>query len=526
MDRNPSPTPSSTDSPTGAPTRPDRRRRAGWRRAALAFVAATALLTAACGGSGSDSGDRGSGGTGGGSGGGGTAAADLPPCPLDALTNHTGPKIELTVWHFLSAKTKESLEGLAAKYNASQDKVEVKVESQGTNNDEVWKKYTAGISSKQLPGIAILDDTVTQQIADSGTVLPAQSCIDADRYDMSDFLPTGKAYYTLDGVLYPGSLNLSGALLYYNKNHFRKAGLDPDKTPKTLAELREYAEKIKAANIAGLGKPIILNLGAPLVEMWLTGVGQPVVNNDNGRGGGTTDAAAFDTDTTRELYTWIDQMSADGLLEVLPNTSGQINHYLGMANQTSSITIETSTAATSVEAFLGGNLDTSAVPGVDSSAVDLNALDFGAAEVPGLREPGKLSMGGGAWYMTNTGPPEVQAAAWDFIKFFNTVDSQVQWNIDGSYLPYRMSAVEDPRLKAKWTDTLSGRWLAIAYDELLNGIDPAFPGPLMGPYDQFRQSIRGSIDAMIFKDTPPDAAIRTASDETTKALGQYQEGGF
>lgn len=493
------------------------------RRALLALAASTALVVAACGGSGSSSSDGAGGSSGSGGSGGSTPGktVDLPPCPLDALANHTGPRIELTVWTFLGAKTLDSLNDLAAKYNASQDKVTVKIENEGTNNDEVWKKYTAGIASKQLPGIAILDDTVTQQIIDSGTVLPAQSCIDADHYDMADFLPTAKAYYTIDDVLYPSSLSLSGALIYFNKNHFRRAGLDPEKAPTTLAEVREYAQKIKDAGV--VDKPLILNLGAPLIEMWLTGVHQPVVNNDNGRGTGTTDAAAFDTDTTRELYTWIDQMQADGLLEVLPNTSGQVSHYLGMANQTASMTIETSTAATSVEAFLQGNLKTG---DIDSSNIDLSKLDFGAAEVPGLREPGRLSMGGGAWYMMNTSSPEVQAAAWDFSKFFNTVDSQVQWNIDGSYLPYRMSAVEDPRIKVKWNDTLSGRWLKIAYGELLNGIDPNFPGPLMGPYEQFRKAIRDSIDAMVFKGATPEQAIGDASSETTKALQDYQDGGF
>ena len=76
-------------------------------------------------------------------------------------------------------------------------------------------------------------------MVDCGTVLPAQSCIDADHYDTSDLRPAGKDYYTIDGVLYPASINLSSPLLYYNKNHFRRAGLDPDKPPTTLDELRD-----------------------------------------------------------------------------------------------------------------------------------------------------------------------------------------------------------------------------------------------------------------------------------------------
>ncbi|MGZ4704114.1 MAG: extracellular solute-binding protein [Acidimicrobiales bacterium] len=479
----------------------------------MAPALAVALIAAACGGS---SGSSNAGKT--------TDTADLPACPVHALDSVTQP-VEIKLWHFLSGKTGDTLKALAATYNASQSKVKVDIESQGTSNEELFKKYQAGMASKDLPAIAVMDDTVTQQVIDSKTVIPATSCIQADNYDMSDFLKTGMDYYTVGGVLWPTSINLSGALLYYNKGHFQQAGLDPAQTPKTLDEVRQYAQKIKDAHIAGVDHPIALKVNSPLIEMWLTGAGAPVVNNDNGRGSGTTDTAAFDDDTTRELYTWIQSMSADGLLDVIPDTPGQVGQYASMATAHASMTIETSTAATTVEAFLKGNLDPNSVGG-DLGTIDPNALVIGAGPVPGIDQPGRLQMGGGAWYITDTGTPEQQAAAWDFMKFFNSLESQVTWNIDGGYLPYRTSATKDPRVVEDWTKTLSGQWLAIAYNELLEGVDPNFPGPLMGPYDQFRTSIRNSIESMVFKGSSPESVITQASDETTKALEQYNAGGF
>jgi sn-glycerol 3-phosphate transport system substrate-binding protein len=479
-----------------------------------ALVATVGLLAAACGGGG-----------GGGDGNEGAAGGELSECPLDALETATGT-VEVVLWHFLGAEPAAALEQLADEYNASQSKVRVRVESQGTNNDELWAKYRAGIGTGDLPAIAVADDTVTVDIVDSGTVLPAQSCIDADGYDMSDFLPAAQQYYTIDGVLYPASVNLSGALLYYNKNHFRQAGIDPETVPTTLDQVREYAERIKASGV--VEKPVILKIGPPLIEMWLTGAGIPVVNNDNGRGDGETNEAAFDTDTTVQLYTWFQQMDDDGLLTVVPDTPGQIDQYLGMAQQTASMTIETSTAATTIEKFLGGDTSVAeqAPGGTGTTEVDLGALDIGAGEVPGISAPGRLQMGGGAWYMTNTGSPEVQAAAWDFMKFFNSQPSQVTWNLRGSYLPYRTSAVDTPAIQERWTTTLAGRWLAIAYDELLNGVDPDFPGPLMGPYDEFRVAIRKSVEQMIFAGAAPADVVRQASEETTAALQRYQDENF
>ena len=481
-------------------------------RSLVALVAFT-LLAVGCGSSGNND-DNGA-----------SATTELPECPVGALAGAGGP-VEVVLWHFLAGTTGDTLEQLASEYNASQSQVHVRVESQGTNNDELWSKYRAGIGTGDLPAIAVTDDTVTVDIVDSGTVLPAASCIEADSYDMTEFLPAAQQYYTVDDVLYPASVNLSGALLYYNKNHFRRANLDPDTTPGTLDEVRQYAEQIKASGV--VERPVILKVGPPLIEMWLTGAGQAVVNNDNGRGSDDTTSAAFDTDTTVQLYTWFQQMEQDGLLTVVADTPGQIDQYLGMAQETASMTIETSTAATTIEAFLGG--DTSVAedaPGdADASGVDVTALDIGAGEVPGITEPGRLQMGGGAWYMTNTQAPEVQAAAWDFMKFFNTQQSQVTWNLSGGYLPYRTTAVDTPAVQERWTQTLAGQWLAIAYDELLNGVDPDFPGPLLGPYDEFRRAIRSSVEDVVFNNTPPADAVRSAADATTAALERYQEENF
>jgi sn-glycerol 3-phosphate transport system substrate-binding protein len=486
----------------------------GRARLLAAVLTVGALVAAACG-----DGDDG----GGGGGGGGEGA--LPECPIEALEQAQEP-VEVVLWHFLVAKTEEALAQIVDEYNASQSKVRVRIESQGTSNDELFAKYRAGIGSGDLPAIAVVDDTVTRQMIDSGTVLPAQSCIEATGYDMSDFVAGARDYYTIDGTLYPSSLSLSSALLYYNKNHFRRAELDPETTPQTLDEVREYAETIKAAGV--VETPVVLKVSPPILEMWLTGAGQPVVDNDNGRGPGETTEATFDTDTTVGLYAWVQAMVADGLMQAVPDTPGQINHYLALAQQNGSMTIETSTAATTVEAFLGGDTSVAAdvAPGADAGSIDLAALDIGAAEVPGIDAVGRIAMGGGAWYVTNTSPPEVQAAAWDFLTYFNDLDSQVTWNLVGSYLPYRISAADDPRVQERWTTTMAGRWLAVAYDQLLTGIDPEFPGPLMGPYEQFRQSLRDSVDEVIFRGATPADAVAGAAEETTAALQQYNDESF
>jgi sn-glycerol 3-phosphate transport system substrate-binding protein len=327
-----------------------------------------------------------------------------------------------------------------------QANVAVSGAKQGAAYEELLRKYQAAIPSKSLPDLAIMEDTTTQYMIDSDTVLPAQSCLNADKMSKDAFVQTAVDHYSVNDVLYPASANLSDILTYYNKNHFRRAGLDPEKAPQTLDEVQAYAQKIKDAGI--VDKPIILKLDSWFIETQLTGSEKPVVNNENGRGPGRTTEAAFDTPETQKLFAWINDMTAKGLMQAVPATDGQVDHYLAMASQKASMTIETSTAATSVKAFLGGDTSVVEGSGADAGSVDLAALDFGAGEVFGVSAAGRAQVGGGAWFMMKTSAPAKQAAAWDFMKWWNQDDQQVTWHLEGSYLPFLLAAAQDPRVQA------------------------------------------------------------------------------
>jgi sn-glycerol 3-phosphate transport system substrate-binding protein len=486
------------------------------RRLGLPLLFATALLAAGCGssGTGDASGPDGTDGNG------DPVTADLAPCPVDAIDGATDP-VELRVWFQLGGKTRETLEAQVAKYNASQDKIVVRAENQGASYEELLRKYESGIPTSDLPDLLVAEDTATQFLVDSDTVLPAQSCLDAEDMSTDGYVQTAVDHYSVDGALYPASANLSNILTYYNKNHFRRANLDPEKPPTTLAEVRQMAETIKAAGV--VDKPVIIKLDSWLIETQLTGEKVPVVDNDNGFGDGETTAGVFDNEQTTELFTWLRDMNDDGLLQPVPATEGQVSHYLAMAAQTGSITVETSTSATSIKAFLGGDTD---VAGVDAGPVDLTSLDFGAGEVFGVTGPGKAQIGGGVWFMTKTNPEVNQSAAWSFMKWWNEVDQQVTWNLDGSYLPFVTATVDDPRVEAYWKDDLAGRWLAIAYNQMVEGVNPDFTGPRIGPYDKFRVAMRQGMDSLMFEDADPAAAVKTANDNTTTAIEEYNDANF
>lgn len=434
----------------------------------------------------------------------------LPDCPVDALDDAEST-VGVELWHALGAESENNLEQLATRFNAEQDAVRVQVRNQGVAYDEVLRKFVAAIPSRQLPAIVYLEDTTLRQIVDSGVILPAEACEEADDFTTGQ-LPAVRSYYSADGVYWPGYTNVSEPILYYNENHFRRAGLDPAAPPQTLEEVREAARALKAA---GIRAPLSLVLNAWFIESWINGAGASVVNEDNGRSG-LADESTFDNEVTRELYTWIKEMADEGLLEGHSATDGQINQYLAVAQQNSSMLIETSTAATTIKAVLGGGGD------VDTGGADLSVISPAAGPFPGVEEAGKVRVSGGSFFLTNTVEPEEQAAAWAFMRFMWETDSQAAWHLVGSYLPTTQTAANAPQVATYWTDDLAGRMLKVAYDQLLQ-IDPERPGPQIGPYRAYSEAIKNSLDRLVLRGDSVDAVVTRADREIQDALTRYIE---
>jgi ABC-type glycerol-3-phosphate transport system substrate-binding protein len=112
------------------------------------------------------------------------------------------------------------------------------------------------------------------------------------------------------------------------------------------------------------------------------------------------------------------------------------------------------------------------------------------------------------------------------MKWWNETDQQVRWCLEGSYLPFRTSAATDPRVADNWKNDLSGRWLAISYDQISKGTDPAFPGAQFGPFDKYDDLTASTLESVVFSGSDPDAAVASAASGTTDAITQYNKDNF
>ena len=462
------------------------------RRSPLRFLACAAAASlvplAACG---SDSG-----------GGGGGAAADAE-CPLGAIDEAAGGPVEITFWHSMPRANEEALQRLTDAFNASQDDVVVSLVNQVTYKD-TFDKYRSGLASGQLPDLVQLEDTTLQQVIDTQSVLPAQACIDADDYDLTDFLPAVVDYWTVDGTMWPMPWNVSSPVLYYEKGTFGAAGLDPEDPPATLDEVREYSQQIvdSGAAPAAFG----LKIYPWLFEQYLAKSGEEYVNNGNGRDSRAT-AVAFDDDAGQEYFAWSADMVDAGLAVTNPAEGpSEFDNLLGIRNRRNAMTVDTSAALGTIQQVIASG--------------EAEGLDLGVAPMPGP-DGGGVSVGGAGLYIVNESSPAKQEAAWRFTQFLNEPDNIAQWAADTGYLPTRLSSPDNPIIQELWSTDPEYK---VAYDQLLGGEQSAAAsGPVIGDAQGVRDAVVAAQDAMFAEGADPADALAGAKRAADTAMTEYND---
>jgi sn-glycerol 3-phosphate transport system substrate-binding protein len=450
----------------------------------------------------------------------------LPACPAGAHLDADGT-IEIDFWHAYTAQTAGAMEDLTAGFNASQEKIVVTPQAQGSY-EELLAKYRESIAFDDLPALAVTDAQAFRDVVDSGTTLPAQSCVETDEFPLTGVDELIRSSFSIEGALYPSATFISTPVLYYNRTHFEEAGLDPDSPPQTLAEVRDAARAIKAAGVAET--PLSFLMQGWFVDTWLTGADVPLLNADNGRAGNATEAT-FNGPEALEIYTLLEEMNNEGLILPFSNVPGEVGQFLALANPgTASMLFETSTASTTIAGVLGGtsNLaDLIADAGLDEEVVGATDLtiDVDVAPFPGLNEAGQIFASGGLVYMTDTGSDAERAAAWEFVKYINEAAQQKIIHLKGSYLPVNSEVAADPEVQAVWENDSAGQWLATAFAQLAD-IDPDFPGPLVGPFTEHRDIINASLEELLLSGADPAAVLDNAEAEVTEALAAYLDANF
>ncbi|MFG3513233.1 ABC transporter substrate-binding protein [Streptomyces bobili] len=338
---------------------------------AVALLAAASLVTA-CG--------SGDGGSGGGGGGGAAGAHGVD----DGAT--------LTMW--TRAATRPQSEALVKAYNAGhKNKIELTV----VPTDDYQAKVGAAAGSKDLPDLFASDVVFVPNYTSNGLF--------ADLTDRVDALPFAEKLaqshikagtYEDRKYVVPHTLDLS--VLFYNKDLYRKAKLDPDKPPTSLSEWDRQARAVDALGGDVNGTFFGGNCGGCGVFTWWPSIwaaGADVLNKE-----GTE--AELSSDTARKVYDtyrgWVkDDIVAPGARE------------------------ETGTTWTGI--FPKGKVGVMPMPSTTLGLMPEN-LDLGVAPIPGPDGGRSTFVGGDAIGISATSRSADQA--WNFLAWSLGDEAQVE----------------------------------------------------------------------------------------------------
>ena len=155
-------------------------------------------------------------------------------------------------WHSMEGELGKEVDSLAQRFNDTHPDYKIVPVYKG-NYEQSLSAGIAAFRTGNAPALLQVYEVGTATMMASKAIKPVYEVFkDAGiNFDESQFVPTVSGYYTdsKTGHLLSQPFNSSTPVLYYNKDAFKKAGLDPEQPPKTWQDLAEYTAKLKAAGM-------------------------------------------------------------------------------------------------------------------------------------------------------------------------------------------------------------------------------------------------------------------------------------
>jgi ABC-type glycerol-3-phosphate transport system substrate-binding protein len=157
--------------------------------------------------------------------------------PLAQSPNHP---IEITYWQYWTGFEGKAIEKLVDKFNKTHSNIKVKM----LTISEPRKKMLLSIIGGTPPDVISTIGPWVPELASKGALIPLDNYCTKHKITKDLFFPSFWEMLNLYGHTWALPTTPTATALYWNKDLFKEAGLDPEKPPKTLKELKEYSNKI------------------------------------------------------------------------------------------------------------------------------------------------------------------------------------------------------------------------------------------------------------------------------------------
>ncbi len=409
---------------------------------------------------------------------------------------------EIQWWHAMTGANNDVIVRLAEEFNAAQKDYKVVPTYKGSYADTLNAGIAAFRAGNAPHIMQVFEVGTATMMGAKGAIKPVQEMMKeaGESFDPRSYLPAITGYYsTVKGEMLSFPFNSSSAVMWFNKDAFRKAGLNPDAPPKTWPDVFEHAKKLKAAgwDKCGFSTAWITWLNVEQLGAWHN---TPIGTKANGMDG---------FDTTFQINAPLYVRHLTNLVELQKDKTFD---YSGRTN-------------TGEGRFTSGECPIFMTSSAFFGNVRANAkFDWGNAVMPYYPDvPGapQNSIIGGAslWVMGGKSAAEYKGVA-RFFTFLSDVDRQVKLHTESGYLPITKAAYEKVKASGFYKDKPFLETPLIQ----LNNKEPTenSRGLRFGSFVQIRDIFAEEIEAALNGQKAPKAALDAAVERGNATLRQFE----
>ena len=322
-----------------------------------------------------------------------------------------------------------TIEKLTADYVAANPGVNIEAIYAGSYSDAGVKALTAARGGKP-PQLSVLLSTQMFTLIDEDVIVPFDDFVSAEEQEswINGFYPSFMENSQTGGKTYGIPFQRSTPVLYWNKEAFAEAGLNPDAAPANWDEMVEFGKKLTKKDSSGNVTQWGVRIPSAGFPYWLfqglsTPAGAILANSDGNK-------TNFNDPKVVEALEYLVDLSAKhgvmqpGSIEWGPTPKAFFEGETAMMWTTT------------------GNLVN----------VRTNApFDFGVAMLPAKERRGAPT-GGGNFYLFKDSTDEQKDAAVDFVQWITSPEQAAVWSIATGYVAPRPDAWETDAMKAYAAD--------------------------------------------------------------------------
>jgi len=357
------------------------------------------------------------------------------------------------------------------------------------NYNDARVKALAAMKSGQAAQLSVMFSIDLFELLELGAIVPFDDVVktEEEKAWLKSFYPSLMENGVTNGKTYGIPFQRSTIVMYYNKDAFRAAGLDPEKPPSTWPELIDMSKKLTKSDGTQWGL-MIPSTGYPY---WMFSALS--MQNDQVLMKGSGDETYFnDPKVVEALSFWKDLGSKHGVMPKGMIEWGTLRQNF-LEGRTAMMWHST------------GNLST----------VKKNAkFDFGVAMLPAGKRRGTPT-GGGNFYIFKSSSEEERAASLKFVRYMTNPESSAAWSVATGYMGISPDSYKTETLENYVKEFPPA---AVARDQL------EFATAELATYQagRIRKGLDDAIQAALIGTKSPEEALSEAQGTAERILKAYR----